>query len=100
MHPDAVETSAQPEFKPEEGLILRGVAALYPFVERFGLALNPEDLELMVYEVLKHTRDYRGDATREEYEEIDRDVRETIESEIERQPQRFVFPDAPDADTN
>lgn len=40
--------------EPTRDQLLRGMAALYPFVTAYRLSLNPEDLEEMVYAVLKH----------------------------------------------
>jgi len=40
--------------EPTRDQFLRGMTALYPFVAAYDLPLNPEDLEEMVYAVLKH----------------------------------------------
>lgn len=39
--------------EPSEESMLRAETALVPFVRAFGLPVNPEDLELMAYAVLK-----------------------------------------------
>jgi hypothetical protein len=39
---------------PADARFTRCFAALQPFVERYGLPLNPEDVELMVTAVLQH----------------------------------------------
>src|SRR3954462_2036823 len=41
--------------EPTQVEIHRGVTPLVPFVQEWRLALNPEDLEEIAYEVLKHS---------------------------------------------
>lgn len=41
---------------PTANEVQRGAAALGPFVNRWRLPLNPENVELMVYAVLRHVR--------------------------------------------
>jgi hypothetical protein len=40
--------------EPSEDSIRRAETALLPFVQAFGLPVNPEDLELMAYAVLRY----------------------------------------------
>ncbi|WP_249998940.1 hypothetical protein [Actinoplanes sp. M2I2] len=42
--------------EPTADEVLRGVTALLPFVRRWDLALNPEDVEELAYAVLLHVR--------------------------------------------
>jgi hypothetical protein len=39
--------------EPSEESMLRAVTALVPFVRTYGLPVNPEDLEVMAYAVLR-----------------------------------------------
>jgi hypothetical protein len=58
--------------EPTREQIERGAAALIPFVQEWDLAVNPEDLDEMVYAVLVH-HDSAGS-----WDEIDRAVRDQI----------------------
>jgi hypothetical protein len=60
--------------EPTPEQIERGSSALVPFVQVWNLPLNPENLDEMVYAVLKHGRK-TGPIADAEYEEIDRAVR-------------------------
>lgn len=51
----------------------RGTAALIPFVQRWDLSLNPEDLAEIAYAVLQHADTTTG------YEEIHRLVNEQLD---------------------
>lgn len=42
--------------EPTRQEMLRAVTALGPFVRRWGLPLNPEDMEELAYAVLRHAR--------------------------------------------
>jgi hypothetical protein len=42
--------------EPTEQELCRAVAALEPFVRRWGLPLNPEDMDELAYAVLRHAR--------------------------------------------
>jgi hypothetical protein len=42
--------------EPTSDELGRGMAALMPFVRRWHLPLNPEDMEELVYAVLLHAR--------------------------------------------
>jgi hypothetical protein len=42
--------------EPTRQEMLRAVTALGPFVRRWGLPLNPEDMEELAYAVLLHAR--------------------------------------------
>lgn len=59
---------------------MRGAAALFPFVQRWGLSLNPEDLDEMAYAVLRN------------YDRKDRDSRvyDAIERDVNAQLDRFT----------
>lgn len=69
------------EIIPEvpQALIERGESALYPFVEAWHLPLNPENLELMAFAVLKHAM-AEGETN---HEAIITDVRQLIEEDAE-----------------
>jgi hypothetical protein len=60
--------------EPTPEQVERGTTALVPFVQEWGLPLNPENLDEMAYAVLKHAR-RTGPIEAAEYEEIDRAVR-------------------------
>jgi hypothetical protein len=60
--------------EPTPEQIERGTTALVPFVQQWGLPLNPENLDEMVYAVLKHARK-TGPISAAEYDDIDRAVR-------------------------
>lgn len=53
-----------------EGEIERGVTALVPYVQEWGLPLNPEDLQAVAVAVLIHSR---SDASNEEIDQFERD---------------------------
>ena len=53
-----------------EGEIERGVTALVPYVQEWGLPLNPEDLQAMAVAVMIHSR---GDRSPAEIEAFERD---------------------------
>jgi hypothetical protein len=53
-----------------EGEIERGVTALVPYVQEWGLPLNPEDLQAMAVAVLIHSR---SEASYAEIDEFERD---------------------------
>jgi hypothetical protein len=40
--------------EPTPEQVERGAAALFPFVQEWGLSLNPEDLDELAYAVLRH----------------------------------------------
>jgi hypothetical protein len=42
--------------EPSESEVKRGSSALFPFVQAWGLSLNPENLDLMAYAVLRAVR--------------------------------------------
>ncbi|MBM2614730.1 hypothetical protein JIG36_04070 [Actinoplanes sp. LDG1-06] len=42
--------------EPTQDEMIRGVTALIPFVHRWSLPLNPEDLNELAYAVLLHAR--------------------------------------------
>jgi hypothetical protein len=58
---------------PSDEDVERGSAALVPFVHRWGLSLNPEDLALMAYAVLRHA----GGSS--DWEALDADVHQLID---------------------
>jgi hypothetical protein len=60
--------------EPTPEQIEPGSSALVPFVQAWRLPLNPENLDEMVYAVLKHARK-TGPIADAEYGEIDRAVR-------------------------
>ena len=66
-----------------EGEIQRGVTALVPFAQEWGLQLNPEDLQAMAVAVLVHTH------SDETLEEIDAAERQWIKEDSEAH-QRMV----------
>jgi hypothetical protein len=55
--------------RPTEGEIERAVTALVPYVQEWGLPLNPEDLQAMAVAVLMHTH---SDETLEEIDAAER----------------------------
>lgn len=59
--------------KPDEHQMQRAAAALHPFVRRWNLPLNPEDMDEITYAILLHAR---SDA------DID-DVVEAVEKQID-----------------
>jgi hypothetical protein len=61
---------------PEQ--IERGSAALAPFVQAWGLPLNPENLDEMAYAVLVHGSK-KGPIDPSEWDEIERAVRAQLE---------------------
>ena len=63
--------------EPSEQEVRRGTAALVPFVQAWNLALNPENLDLMAYAVL------RGVRSEASFEEIDQMARELIAEDAE-----------------
>jgi hypothetical protein len=63
--------------EPTPEQIERGTHALVPFVQEWGLPLNPEDLDEMAYAVLRHAQ-ATGPIAPEEWEAIDRAVREQL----------------------
>lgn len=71
----------QSQADPTEAEIYRGYSALYPFVKKWKLPLNPENLELMSYAVTKHSGKpgIETDITKEEEDHIDSDVSEMID---------------------
>lgn len=64
--------------EPSESEVKRGSTALFPFVEAWGLPLNPENLDLMAYAVL---RAVRSDGSWEDILEM---ARELIADDRER----------------
>jgi hypothetical protein len=63
--------------RPTEGEIERGISSLVPFVQEWGLPLNPEDLQAMAVAVLIHTY------SEETLEEIDAAERQWIKDDRE-----------------
>ncbi len=61
----------------------RAGCALVPFVEEWKLSLNPENLDLMAYVVLKHASSQEGLDSAENYQQIDDSVRELINEDRE-----------------
>jgi hypothetical protein len=49
--------------EPTRQEMLRALTALGPFVRRWGLPLNPEDMEELAYAVLRHARSNDGPDT-------------------------------------
>jgi hypothetical protein len=70
-HQSMTEPTRQDMTEPTRQEMLRAAAALGPFVRRWRLSLNPEDLEELAYAVLCHAR-------------TDEDV-DTIEALVEQQ---------------
>jgi hypothetical protein len=64
------------EVTPEQ--IERGSSALVPFVQEWGLPLDPENLDEMAYAVLLHGSK-TGPIDAAEYDAIDRAVRAQLE---------------------
>ncbi len=73
------------EQDPSEEQVLRGAAALHPFVEAWGLPLNPEGLQLMAGAVLKYAAEESGD-----YDAIATGVRELIDQDAEQQQEMRI----------
>jgi hypothetical protein len=46
--------------EPTRDELVRAVTALVPFVRRWRLSVNPEDLEELAYAVLRHARSDAG----------------------------------------
>ena len=75
MYPSPKGTTNQ--MKPSAAQAKRGAAALLPFVERWNLSLNPEDVNEVVYAILtNYDRQGRG---KKLFDAIDRDVNKQLD---------------------
>jgi len=71
----------RPEYEPDENQVQRGSAALFPFVDKWKLPLNPEQLDLMAYAVIKHVMAVHPVGTTD-FEAIIADVNEMIDEDM------------------
>ena len=79
--------------EPTAGELRRAAAVLTPFVRRFDLPLNPEDMDLLAYAVLLHARSDRTP------DEIAADVDRLIDEHVQAARQLYdAMPDPPPRD--
>lgn len=82
--------------EPTRQELRRAVAALAPFIRRWGLPLNPEDVDELAYAVLRHARsdDDLDAITAAGEEQIDehaaraQELRDAMQAHLERKHSR------------
>jgi hypothetical protein len=76
---------AETDIPVDRAKVERGATALLPFVQAWNLALNPEQLDLMSFAVLKHT----DETSSASLTEVINDVQTMIDEDKELQDRMF-----------